>query len=277
MPKFSLIIATLGRVDELSSLLSSIRAQQYNDFEVIIVDQNQKGVLDEVVSSFSADMTIKHYVVGFRGAAKARNYGFVRSSGELIYFPDDDCEFVDDVLQKADDYFARTESLDVLCGKCVDREGRDSVIQFHPSSSLLTAKTYMGMFVEATMFFKRQVFMNSQFDESLGVGVFHGSEEGRDLVIRLLAKNATMYYDPIIFVYHPSKVVNHSKESEHRRVFTYRCGFSKLCLKHRMHGELFSRIALVGLYIPFLLITNKRKVRYYCAEMMGLLTGIIIK
>ena len=43
--RISLICATYGRSAELDSLLNSLQAQNFKNFEVIIVDQNKDGLI----------------------------------------------------------------------------------------------------------------------------------------------------------------------------------------------------------------------------------------
>ncbi|MGV8935945.1 MAG: glycosyltransferase family 2 protein [Allorhizobium sp.] len=50
----SLIASTLGRQDVLSRLLTSLAAQSFTDFEIIVVDQNPK-----VISMISSPSTRK--------------------------------------------------------------------------------------------------------------------------------------------------------------------------------------------------------------------------
>ena len=38
--KFTLILATLGRSDEVRRMLESLKRQSYQDFEVVLIDQN---------------------------------------------------------------------------------------------------------------------------------------------------------------------------------------------------------------------------------------------
>ena len=61
MKKFSLIMATYGREKEVDSFLKTIRKSNYNLelVEIIIVDQNDKISLDEIVSKYN-DLNIKH-------------------------------------------------------------------------------------------------------------------------------------------------------------------------------------------------------------------------
>lgn len=50
--KVSLILATLGRYEEVKIFLDSLLNQTYKDFEVVIVDQNEDGSLDKLVQEY---------------------------------------------------------------------------------------------------------------------------------------------------------------------------------------------------------------------------------
>ena len=45
----SIIIATYGRSEELKALLSSIFAQSYKEFEVLIIDQNDDDRISKIL------------------------------------------------------------------------------------------------------------------------------------------------------------------------------------------------------------------------------------
>lgn len=132
------------------------------------------------------------------------------------------------------------------------------------------------MFVDFSIFIRREVFAQFLYDEALGVGVFHGAEEGLDQVLRMLKVGVKLFYAPDVRFYHPIKVTSHSGTGEIRRVFTYRCGFSRLCLKHKLWRKLFSRILKVALYLPYVCLFQRHKARYYCAELLGLWAGLVV-
>ena len=63
--KFSLIVATVGRFDEVDQLFSSFETQEYKDFEVILVDQNPKGFLEPIVEKYKNSFPIKYVNIKF--------------------------------------------------------------------------------------------------------------------------------------------------------------------------------------------------------------------
>ena len=274
--KISVIIPTIGRSAEINLLLKSICLTNIPINEVIIVDQNCNTIIDDVVKIFDGEINILHLKVDFRGASKARNYGTLFATGEYICFPDDDAEFLGNTIEKALNIIER-ENVQVVFGRCVDRNNNNSVSKFVNHEGYLTLRKYEGMFVESTIFINKSLFLRYLFDEKLGVGTLHGAEEGHDLVLRLLNDKIRIFYSPDLLFYHPSKILTHTNEEEIRRAFYYRSGYGRLCRKHRLTSKWLKRFSKVSIYIIYLAVFNNKKCRYYIAEWLGLLTGIVIK
>ena len=272
----TVVIPTLGRSVEVDALLESLRQQNYPHFEVIIVDQNGSDLLDEIVARHSPHMAIEHLRVSKRGLSHARNAGARAARGEIISLPDDDCEYAPDTIEQALRVLNETKS-EVVFGRVSDRQGEDAVAVFAESAGKLSLAKHEGMFVDASIFARKPILLRFPYDETLGVGTFHGAEEGHDLVLRLLKGKIPLFYSPEILFYHPSKVSTHRSAAEIRRVFTYRCGFARVCLKHKLHARLANRFIKVALYLVFLSFFNRRKARYYFAELLGLLAGAVVK
>jgi len=272
----SIIIPTIGRSAQLEALLHSITCSTYKHYEIIIIDQNQTGIADDVMLKYNDILPIQHIKVNFTGAARARNYGLQYANGQYLFFPDDDSELFPETLALFIDSLKSTGA-DVLFGKCVDRTLKNSVGVFSDKSGYLSLKRHEKMFIEATMFIKKETFSKFLFDESFGIGTFYGAEEAYDLVLRMLHEKVIIFYTPEVKIYHPQKVINHFNESEIRRAFSYRCGFAHLCVKHRLYKKYYTRLLQVILYIPFTVVFAPRKTRYYLSELMGLLTGMIVR
>jgi glycosyltransferase involved in cell wall biosynthesis len=272
----SIIIPTIGRSTQLDALLHSITNSTYKYYEVIVIDQNSSSIAEDVALKYKNIIPIIHQKVDSLGAARARNYGAKLANGQYLFFPDDDSEMFPETLALSVEVLKRTRA-DVLFGKCVDRKLADSVGIFSDKSGYLSLKHHEKMFIEATMFIKAETFSEFSFDESFGVGTFYGAEEAYDLVLRMLYKNVIIFYDSTIKIYHPQKVINHFDSSEIRRVFSYRCGFAHLCIKHKLYQKYYTRLLKVILYIPYTIVFAPRKTRYYLSELMGLLTGMIVR
>lgn len=274
-PKLSVIVPTLGRVIEVDELLKTIEISEYKPYEIILVDQNLNDGLDYLVEKYNK-MNIKLEKVNFKGTSRAKNYGAKYASGEILCFPDDDCEVYSNTFSKALEMLQSKEVV-VVFGKTVDRAGKDSVIKYAEEEQKIDRNHLNGTFIEATMFIKRDVFSKYLFDEKMGVGEFFGAEEVYDLVLRMLKDKVRMFYSPAIVFYHPQKILEHASESSIRRVFSYRCGFAHLCVKHKMYKKLSERIFKVLLYLGYLAVFNRKKIRYYFSELAGLMAGTVIK
>ncbi|KQC10118.1 MAG: hypothetical protein APR62_02130 [Smithella sp. SDB] len=233
-------------------------------------------MLDDIILKYSELISIQHIKFDFTGAARARNYGFKFANGQYLFFPDDDSELYPETLALFIGNVKSTHA-DVLFGKSVDRKFVDSVGSFSDKSGYLSLKHHDKMFIEFTMFIKTETFSRFLFDESFGPGTFYGAEEGYDLVLRMLHKKVVIFYTPDIKMYHPQKVLSHSDSSDIRRVFSYRCGFAHLCVKHKLYRKYCTRLLQVILYIPYTIVAAPGKTRYYLSELMGLLTGIIVR
>jgi glycosyltransferase involved in cell wall biosynthesis len=87
MTKISVIVPTYNRPAFLERALSSIDAQTFQDFEVIVVNDGGSPV-SEVTKRHDKVMLIEH--TKNKGLAAARNTGIKAATGEYICFLDDD-------------------------------------------------------------------------------------------------------------------------------------------------------------------------------------------
>ena len=69
---FHMIVATIGRTKELRRLLESLTQQEFSDFEVIVVDQNDDNRLDEVMDEFDGRVPLMR-IFSAKGVSRARN------------------------------------------------------------------------------------------------------------------------------------------------------------------------------------------------------------
>lgn len=108
-PKFSLIVPTYNRASLIKETLKSILAQDYKDFEVIVVDDGGKDNTKEVVEAFG-DPRVQYYWKENAERGAARNYGAALAKGEIINFFDSDDICYANHLSAADKYY-RNESV----------------------------------------------------------------------------------------------------------------------------------------------------------------------
>lgn len=272
MELVSIIIPTLNRKSEIIELLKSIMKQSYKNIEVIIVSQNIYEYLEDIVEEYKKKIKLKYVVIDTRGASKARNKGLEYAEGEIIVFPDDDSQFFKDTIEIALKLM-KTKKVNVIFGKSVDQNQKDSVSNYADNESYLSLEEHEGMFVEFTMFVYKEIICKYYYNEKYGVGTFYGAEEAYDLVLRMLKNKEKIFYSPKIKFYHPNKIVNYTSSHEIKRVFQYRIGFAKLCQEHNLKKKYYKRLFLVILYYFYLKLTFNPKNKYYFAELLGLIVG----
>ncbi len=273
--ELSIIIPTIGRKVELDKLLFSLKnAVLKISYEIIVVDQNEPGFINEVISKHSKELNITHLNVNFKGLSKAKNFGTSLATGEYISFPDDDCIIFDTTYDLGLELLKKHD-LDIVFGKCVDDSGKDSVLNFKKVAYYLNDKNMEGGFVEATAIIKNEIFKkNLLFDEKMGAGCFHGAEEGFDWLYRILIqKNTKVYYDPSVKFYHPQVIMSKGDIKSLKRVFHYRCGTAYLCKKHRFLLKFYKRLILSLFGFLFYLIFNRKVAKYYSVEFCALVVG----
>jgi glycosyltransferase involved in cell wall biosynthesis len=78
--------------EQVKATLESLRTQSHKDIEVVVVfdgaDQDLEHVVDQ---TFKKDTRFTMFVVEHGGAPKARNFGFTKTTGDVVSFWDADC------------------------------------------------------------------------------------------------------------------------------------------------------------------------------------------
>jgi glycosyltransferase involved in cell wall biosynthesis len=88
MSKFSVIIATYNRAKYITATLESLKAQEFKDYEVIVVDDGSTDNTPKVLESYA--QRIRFYRQENAGPGAARNLGVSHANGEYVAFLDSD-------------------------------------------------------------------------------------------------------------------------------------------------------------------------------------------
>ncbi|SFA69828.1 Glycosyl transferase family 2 [Collimonas sp. OK607] len=208
--KFSLILATVGRSDEVSRLLASLDAQDYRNFELIVVDQNKDDRLVAMLTSYREKFAIQHVRSAAHGVSRARNVGLGLADGDVISFPDDDCWYPAGLLQKVATELNRHPELDGLTGRFTDGDGRTEG-RWLESSALLNRYNVWRGAIEFSIFLRRRVVdAVGNFNELLGVGAgtVWGAAEGTDYLLRSLQHGFKLKFLVDLTLHHPVKTID---------------------------------------------------------------------
>jgi glycosyltransferase involved in cell wall biosynthesis len=204
--KISLVLATLGRDLEVLDFLKSLIFQTYQNFELIVIDQNQDGKIDAIMQNFAQCFDIKHVKVDFVGNARARDYGIGLATGQIVAFPDDDCAYDRDVLENVVYEFESRQKLSILVVGSYDFSATHFSIGVNSRKARYFSRLNM-MGVEFTQFFALDRIDREQFhlDHDFGIGSKYSGAEGFELLYRLLRAGNIAFYKPSIKIFHANK------------------------------------------------------------------------
>ncbi|WP_026473994.1 glycosyltransferase family 2 protein [Alkaliflexus imshenetskii] len=226
--KFSLIMATIRRTEEPFRFLDSLKGQIYNDFEVIVIDQNSDDRISKNIQSYKAELPgLIHLKVLPQSLSAARNAGLKVATGDVVAFPDDDCRYFPDTLQAVNQLLSENEMLAGVKGRIVDENGGDSLKKWSKKPFTIKRRHILLLTSSITMFIKRNRMVG--FDEQLGAGARFGACEDVDLMYRILSSGASMAYMPLIKVYHPHEDIS---DLQSDKIRSYGQGFGAYIRKH---------------------------------------------
>ncbi|MFA6255539.1 MAG: glycosyltransferase [Patescibacteria group bacterium] len=182
-PKVSIIIPAYNAQNTLGPCLESVQNQNYNNYEIIVVDNNSTDETKQAVAEFQKDDARIKYVFEpkhFRGAA--RNAGIRVASGEIIAMIDADC------IAPPDWLFQLTKPL-IEAGEAVAMGLINDLTKNYWSKlgqnseeecfQYATKSGYINNLTTANFAIKTSVIKNFMFDDNLM------SSEDYDLYLRL--------------------------------------------------------------------------------------------
>ena len=279
--KCSLILATLGRDRELVDFLDSLACQTYKDFELIIIDQNVDGKIDAIVEEFNSRIPLKHMKVNFNGNARARDYGIQFAFGDVIAFPDDDCVYETDVLERVVTEFEKQPQLGILVAGSYDFSKTQFSIGVNANKPKYFSRLQM-MGVEFTHFFCLSRMQRQEFymDHDFGINSKYCGAEGPELLYRLLRAGYKAFYTPEIKIYHANK---DAYAVGGQRMLKYSSGNGAFIRKFFNERDIFmlyyiARKMIVAPLVKMIgasLSLNSKKTGYYYYNLVGIWQGFL--
>ncbi|MDB5725232.1 MAG: glycosyl transferase [Novosphingobium sp.] len=229
------IVATVNRTVPLARLLESLAGQTVVPREVIIVDQNETPLDEAFLQSAAAPLKLIHlHCPRGRGVSWARNVGWRQAEGEWAVFPDDDCWYPPDYLEKALDRAALTGA-EVLCGRATDLSGRTINGRFAKLGGRIAASQVFVSQIEWNMLVRLDALhATGGYDEAISLGgatPWQGGE-GYDLLLRAITLDIPCFYDPDLVAHHNELPVAHPDEAMVRKGRDYARGLGRVLGVH---------------------------------------------
>ena len=244
---FCLIMATLNRVTEVERFLISLDAQDYRDFELIIVDQNTDDRLLGILGRYGERFPLKHIRYFPPGTSGARNAGLQQAKGEIIGFPDDDCVYPPGLLRQLINFFQFYQA-DGISLRILDLDEDTDAFGFSlGKSTVIDTHNAWAVGITPSMFIRQSVATQVAFDENMGPGKRWVGGEDTDYLLRCLDIGTNHYYSHELFIRHPTPTRIYSLGKMLRREYTYGRGFGFLMGKRKLE----TAIVRAQLWLPF--------------------------
>ena len=247
--KYSVVIATYNRADELRETLASLAAIHTSDlWEVIVVDNNcaddTPRVVREVASTFP--VALRYVFQGIPGRSAALNAGIDHADGDIIVTIDDDVRVERDYLNEIGRAFATLEC-DYIGGRVLPlwRGERPSWLPSHRTRhwaviALVDEGQEPFAFGAVLPIGANMAFTRAAFDKvgpwNTAVGRKAGTllgQEVREWCLRAHARGLRGYYAPAVAVRHVIHADRLNKKY-FRRWFYWR-GISR-AIMYQQHG-----------------------------------------
>ena len=203
----SIIIPTYNRNKILCDTIQQILDQNYNDFELIIVDQSTQH--DEYTTTYLASLPEKVKIIRSDNPnlPAARNLGIKESNGEIIVFIDDDMGIPKDTLSKICSTFDENKFISALTGKMIGVGNlaaylfKKKLPKKFEKLDIIPVKHFLGGFM---CFKKNVVSLIGGFDEWIGEQKTSAGED-LEFSLRLQQNGISLYLATRIVVEHIGK------------------------------------------------------------------------
>ncbi|MCG5058946.1 MAG: glycosyltransferase [Limnoraphis sp. WC205] len=259
--RFSLIVATKNRVEEVERFLRSLAAQDHQNFEVILVDQNPDDRLINLVKKYGQTFPLKHLKIVQPGTSRARNQGRLLANGDIIAYPDDDCLYPPGFLTQVAQFFQKDSTWDGLTVRVMDIDSDQDAFDYSlQTSGKVDNWTGWSVGIGPSILLRADLAQKVAFDEEMGPGATWVGGEDTDYLLRCLDSGAAIYYSYELFVRHPKPYDIYNSRQLLRREFTYGRGFGYLLRKRNVSSAIVTQQLLepITLATKYTLTANFR-------------------
>jgi glycosyltransferase involved in cell wall biosynthesis len=230
-PGVTVIICTRNRPRQLDACLDAIVAQQYRDFDILVID-NGDG---DAVATLCRRRGVACVREPVAGLTRARNRGARTARGHLVAYIDDDAvaeptwlatlvaEFDDREVAAAAGR-TRYVKVDPDTERVTDEDALDGVgprpyRRFDRHSDEWFGTACLGGIGDGnTMMFRRELLLSAvRFDERIGRGQPIDGGDEHLAFMSLIADGYTVVHVPAAVVRHPSPSSAHARRAKRRR------------------------------------------------------------
>lgn len=276
--EFSLVLATYGADKEvyITNFMHSLENQVYRNFELIIVDQNEKSYIPDILHNHDFTYYI-NYIKSKPGLSISRNSGLDVARYDIIAFPDDDCVYPSTLLNEVNDFFIKND-YDILA-----IETRD-VVNHQPlpytrkiTGNMVLSKDLVFKVVTSISIFCKNI-EETRFDKDMGLGAYFQSCEEIDFVTQLIKNGKVGFVTNELYVLHPNHITLDNQVLI-QKIKRHSPGHGAYFCKHFLYLKFSSfynlLIAPVGGMIKFALKLDLNNFRIYKCYFLYRIKGFV--
>ena len=273
--RVDLVLATVDRVDELARFLASIEEQTYHSVRLVVVDQNADDRIGPILSRYGGLSILRLRSV--RGQTRGRNAALPHLDGDVVAFPDDDCRYPPDLIERVVGLLDRHADWDGISVRSVDGEGQPSNMRWDDTGGRIDRFNIWRRAISYSVFLRKTVVDGvGAFNEELGPGsgTPWGSGDEADFLLRALAAGFSLRFEPALQVEHESPRPPFSR-SAYAKAYSYGVGNGRVL---RDHGypwwfAAYRILQLAGGALLFLGTGRVSYARFYAAMAAGRARG----
>ncbi len=213
MPLFSVIIPTRGRDECVRQTLRDLAAQSFRDFDIWLVDQNDKPLVG--LAADSGQCALHHELMAPLGSHAGRNQAIFQTAADVCIFVDDDVRMERDFLAAYAKAYRSDAKLACISGRVVQPRDGFTAVQMErmgaPARYNKWTGTVSGNFVGSSAALVEHVHecnFSARTAALRAIGGFNeefqGNAyfEGADLALRLIDAGNEIEYRPEIALTH---------------------------------------------------------------------------
>lgn len=197
--KASIIIVTYNNTERLINSIESLTKQTVNNFEIIVIDNNEKVNINSIVKNYPI-----HYIKLNKnyGISLGRNIGIKYAKGDIVIFLDDDATPAKNFVEE---HIRAYQLLDIygLRGKAlpINQSNHYNHLCGHYDLGEKILPWYVNL--EGNSSFKKDILLSiGGFNTALKGA---GGHEGIELTYRIIKK----YHDKSKLIYYPKVMIYH--------------------------------------------------------------------
>ena len=243
---FSVIIPTYNRLDLLEKAIKSVSNQTYNNYEIIVVNDNpgEEHNVNALISKYEKTKVYHHSYS--KGGNAARNTGILNSSGDFIAFLDDDDVWLPEKLSAHLKQHQEKPNAGLVYSDCLyvyNNKLLPDTLYSAPVPVNVTEQMGRAKFCPATSSIvsikKECVEQCGMFDESLV------SFQDWDYWFRI-AHNYIFMHIPTVLVHYTQHLGDRTSQNEDKR----RKGLNQICdkWKKEINVTQFKKNSIISIY-----------------------------